>query len=195
MNENMKQYIKMIVVLTLIATVCGFLLSAVKQFTAQRIEEQILVNVKLPAVKKVLEPSTNDLVQDRRSINVEDQEHVVFTGKKDGKAWAVAFESSGSGFGGDIGVMVGFDLEKDQLTGIGILTHQETPGLGARITEPAFTGQFKGKSLTAVFKVKKDNGEVDAVSGATNSSRGVCTAVEKCIALYPAVKAKAAENK
>ncbi|NIM14717.1 MAG: FMN-binding protein, partial [Candidatus Aminicenantes bacterium] len=41
-----------------------------------------------------------------------------------------------------------------------------------------------------VFKVKKDNGEVDAVSGATYSSRGVCAAVEKCIALYPKIKEK-----
>jgi electron transport complex protein RnfG len=185
---NMMQYIKMIVVLTGIAAACGFLLSTVKQVTAVRIEEQILVNVKLPAVKTVLESSTNDLIQDRQTIKIDDQEHVVFVGKKDGKTWSIAFEGKGPGFGGDIGVMVGFDVEKDVLTGIGILTHQETPGLGARISEPIFTGIFKNKPLTAVFKVKKDNGEVDAVSGATNSSKGVCTAVQKCVATYPAIK-------
>lgn len=185
---NMMQYVKMIVVLTGIATVCGFLLSAVKEFTAVRIEEQILVNVKLPAVRTVLESSTNDLVQDRQTIKIDEQEYVVFIGKKEGKPWAIAFENKGPGFGGDIGVMVGFDLQKDVLTGIGILTHQETPGMGARITETAFTDQFKNKSITAVYKVKKENGEVDAISGATNSSKGVCTAVQKCIALYPALK-------
>ncbi len=188
---SIMQYIKMVVVLTGIAAICGFLLSGVKQVTEARIEQQILVNVKGPALKAVLESSTNNLLEDRQAVAMEEgQEHVVFIGKKDGSPWAIAFESKATGFGGDIGVMVGFDLEKDVLTGIGILTHQETPGLGARITESAFTDSFKGKSLTAVFKVKKDNGEVDAVSGATYSSRGVCAAVEKCIALYPEIKEK-----
>jgi electron transport complex protein RnfG len=189
-----KDYFKMILVLTAIATVCGFLLAAVKDFTAVRIEEQILVNVKGPAVLRVLDTSSNDLIGDRREITIDGRKYVVFVGKKDGKPWAVAFESKGPGFGGDIGVMVGFNLEKDVLTGIGILTHQETPGLGARVTEPSFTDRFKDKPLTAVFKVKKDNGEIDALSGATNSSKGVCTAVENTIKLYPAVKKKVLEN-
>lgn len=189
-----KDYIKMILVLTGIATVCGFLLAAVKGFTAVRIEEQILVNVKGPAVLRVLEPSSNDLIGDRREITIDGQKYVVFVGKKENKPWAIAFENKGGGFGGDIGVMVGLDLEKDRLTGIGILTHQETPGLGARVTEPSFTDLFKDKPITAVFKVKKDNGEIDALSGATNSSRGVCEAVEKTIKLYPALKQKVLEN-
>jgi electron transport complex protein RnfG len=187
-KADIKQYIKMIVVLTGIATACGFLLSMVKQVTAERIVEQILVNVKLPAVNTVLDSSTNDLIRDRQTIKIDEQEFVVFAGKKDGKTWAIAFENKGPGFGGDIGVMVGFDLEKDVLTGIGILTHQETPGLGARISETTFTDNFKNKPITTVFKVKKDNGEVDAISGATNSSKGVCTAVQKCVAAYPAIK-------
>lgn len=189
-----KEYFKMIFVLTAIATVCGFLLAAVKDFTAVRIEEQILVNVKGPAVKRVLDTSTNDVIGDRREITIDQQKQVVFIGKKDGKPWAVAFESSGTGFGGDIGVMVGFDLQKDVLTGIGILTHQETPGLGARITESAFTDRFKNKPIFTIFKVKKDSGEIDAVSGATNSSRGVCAAVDKTIKLYAAVKKQVLEN-
>lgn len=189
-----KDYIKMVVVLTAIAAVCGFLLAAVKDLTAVRIQEQILVNVKGPAVNRVLESSTNDLIGDRREIEIEGKKYLVFVGKKEDKPWALSFESSGGGFGGDIGVMVGFDLATDLLTGIGIITHQETPGLGALIVEPSFTVRFKGKSLTSVYKVKKDGGEIDALSGATNSSRGVCEAVTKAIALYPAVKQKVVEN-
>jgi Na+-translocating ferredoxin:NAD+ oxidoreductase subunit G len=188
--SGMKQYVKMVVVLTAIAAVCGFLLSAVKDLTASRIREQILVNVKLPALKRVLELSTNDLIQDRQTVTVDGQEHVVFVGKREGKAYAIAFESKATGFGGDISIMVGYYLEKDALTGIGILTHQETPGLGARITGPVFTDKFKDKPITTTFKVKKDGGEIDAVSGATYSSRGVCAAVVKTLALYPAIKEK-----
>lgn len=183
-----KEYVRMITVLTVIAAVCGFLLATVKDMTALRIEEQLLVNVKGPAVMSVLAGSDNDLIQDRQAISVNGKNYTVFVGKKDGKPWAVAFESKGAGFGGDIGIMVGFYLDREKITGIGILTHQETPGLGARIVEPMFKDQFKDLPLTTDFNVKKDNGKVDAVSGATNSSRGVCAAIRLSIEQWDAVK-------
>lgn len=183
-----KEYVRMIIVLTMISAVCGFLLATMKDITAVRIEEQLLVNVKGPAVSDVLAGSQNDLIQDRQVLTVNGKEYTVFVGKKDGKPWAVAFESKGAGFGGDIGVMVGFYLDSDKITGIGILTHQETPGLGARIVEPMFKSQFKDLSLSTNFNVKKDGGPVDAVSGATNSSRGVCAAVRSGVEQWDAVK-------
>jgi len=184
----MKEYIKMIVVLTLIAMVCGFLLSAVKTLTYEKIEEQILVNVKGPALKSVLNQSSNDPINDRMEVELDGRPYTVFIGKKGEDMYALAFESEGAGFGGKIGVMVGIDVEKDTLAGIGILSHQETPGLGSRISESNFTNRFKGKPLTADFSVKKDNGDIDAISGATNSSRGVCSAVHNGVQLYPKLK-------
>ena len=187
-SMKMKEYVRMITVLTLIAAVCGFLLATVKDLTALRIEEQLLINVKSPAVKSVLSGSDNDLIQDRQTIKVNNIDYTVFVGKKQGKPWAIAYESKGAGFGGDIGIMVGYYLDKDSLTGIGILTHQETPGLGARIVESSFRDQFKDLPLKTNFNVKKDNGKIDAVSGATNSSRGVCTAIRASIEQLDAVK-------
>jgi electron transport complex protein RnfG len=184
----MKEYIRMVAVLTAIAAVCGLLLSAVKKGTEKRIEEQILINVQGPALNTVLAPSTNDIIQDRQEISIDGGKKVVFWGEKNGQVWAVAYEVTAMGYKGEIGVMVGFDLQKDKITGIGILTHQETPGLGARVSELAFTNNFKERSLTETFKVKKDNGIIDAVSGATISSRAVCSAVQQGIALYPAIK-------
>ncbi len=102
-----KEYVKMIVTLTLIATVCGFLLTAVKTVTQTKIEEQILVNVKGPALKKVLRQSTNDPIENRMDVNVDGISHTVFIGKKGEKIWAIAYESEGKGFGGKIGVMIG----------------------------------------------------------------------------------------
>ncbi len=183
-----KEYLKMIVVLTMIAMVCGFLLSAVKTFTYEKIEEQILVNVKGPALNNVLNQSTNNPINDRMEIELDGVTYTVFIGKKGEKLYAIAFESEGSGFGGKIGIMIGIDIEKSTLSGIGILTHQETPGLGSRISEMNFTDRFKGKSLTAKFKVKKDSGDIDAISGATNSSRGVCAAVESGVGRYSKLK-------
>jgi len=185
-----KEYLKMIVVLTLIAMVCGFLLSAVKTFTYEKIEEQILVNVKGPALTNVLSQSSNNPINDRMEVELEGVAYTVFIGKKDKKLYAVAFESEGSGFGGKIGIMIGIDIEKSVLSGIGILTHQETPGLGSRISETSFTDRFKGKPLTGNFKVKKDSGDIDAISGATNSSRGVCAAVDTGVGIYLKLKAE-----
>lgn len=190
----MKEYIKMIAVLTAIAAVCGLLLSAVKKGTEKRIEEQILYNVQGPCVKDLFGYSEEidvlmpKIIANRQEVTVEEKAQAVFVDKKDDQPKAIAFESSAMGFGDKIVVLVGFDLEKNSLQGIGIITHSETPGLGARVTEPAFGENFKGKELDAVFKVKQDNGIVDAISGATISSRAVCAAVTKSIALYPAIK-------
>ena len=190
----MKEYIKMISVLTAIAAVCGLLLSAVKKGTEKRIEEQILYNVQGPAIKDLfgytekIDEIMPKIIGNRQEITLNEQKQSVFVDKKDDKPKAIAFESNAMGFGDKIVVLVGFDLEKDLLTGIGIITHKETPGLGARVTESVFRDNFKGKTLTEKFKVKQDDGIVDAISGATISSRAVCAAVEKSIALYPAVK-------
>ena len=190
----MKEYIKMVLVLSAITAVCGFLLAFVKNSTEERIEEQILLNVKGPAVSQVLKSSTNDLIKDRKEVIINDEKYIVFVGKKDGKTWVIAYESFGGGFGGDIGVMVGYNLEDDILTGIGITTHKETPGVGSRVTESIFTNNFTDKPITDIFKIKPDDGIIDGVTGATISSSGVCSAVQKSIVLYPEIKNKILEK-
>lgn len=197
----MKDYIKMIAVLTAIAAACGLLLSAVKKGTEKRIEEQVLYNIQGPAVKDLFGYSEKidevmpKIIRDRQQITVKEQVQSVFVDKKDDKAKAVAFECEAMGFKDKVVIIVGFDLEKDLLSGIGIISHKETPGLGARISEAIFRDKFKSKALTEAFKVKQDGGIVDAISGATISSRAVCAAVANGIALYPAVKEEVMKKK
>lgn len=84
-----------------------------------------------------------------------------------------------SGYGGTIEVMVGFNAE-GQVTGITILRHQETPGLGARITDESFREQFTGlRPAQEPVAVTKDGGAVDAITAATISSRAVANAVQR----------------
>ena len=109
---------------------------------------------------------------------------VLFVIKKEDKPFAVALEGFGSGFGGELGVMVGFRLDTGDLVGIGVTTHSETPGVGTRVTEESFTLQFRGKSGAGNFKIKKDGGEIDAVSGATLSSRAAADAIAQANAFY-----------
>lgn len=190
----MKEIVQMIVVLSLICAICAMALSGFRSATAERVENQVLSNVQGPKVKLVLEGSENDLIADRKKVTIDGQELLLFVGKKDGKPWSIAYETIGGGFGGDIGVMVGYDLDTNALTGIQIISNKETPGIGSKIIENQFTGQFKDLEIGTVFKTKADGGAVDAVSGATYSSRGVCEAIRNSVAIYDKVKAAALEQ-
>jgi len=61
---------------------------------------------------------------------------------------------------------------------VAILSHTETPGLGSKITEEAFTGQFIGLE-TGDVALSKDGGRIDAITGATISSRAVTEAIQE----------------
>ena len=98
------------------------------------------------------------------------------------------FLASGKGYSSTIEMVVGTDLA-GRLTGISIVSQQETPGLGAKITEirygesePWFQRQFKGKRVSQL-SVDKDGGQIDSITGATISSRaatrGIRAALER----------------
>jgi len=80
------------------------------------------------------------------------------------------------GYGGDIVLMVGFRADKKTLISYKVLAAAETPGLGMKLSTPEFAGQFAGKDGTAL-SVKKDGGEIEAITSATITSRAVCRAI------------------
>ncbi|NOZ20665.1 MAG: RnfABCDGE type electron transport complex subunit G [Planctomycetes bacterium] len=184
----MNETTKMILALTLICAACGFLLAAVRRATEGRIEDQIMKYVKGPAVRRVLRSATNDPVRDRNRVTIDGKPVTVFIGRTGGEITGMAYETTVEGFGGEMGVVVGYDLKRHGLTGIGITAHKETPGVGSRVTREEFSDRFAGKALDAEFALKRDGGEIDAVTGATTSSRAVCRAVQKSIAEYPKIK-------
>jgi electron transport complex protein RnfG len=140
----------------------------------------------------VLSDYDNDPVKERIKLVVgEDEEGkpvelVVFPAKKGGETQAVAYSAAAKGYHDLIEVMVGVDPE-GTLTGISIMTHTETPGLGARIVEPGFTAQFAGLDLETA-KLSAEGGKVDALSGATFSTMGVITAVDTALEEFPQIK-------
>ena len=87
-------------------------------------------------------------------------------------------------------MMVGYDLKKNDLTGIQVVSHKETPGVGSRVTEDQFTMNFKGLPVDVKFSGGPCPGDIDAISGASYSSAGVCEAVKNSVAIYPKVKEK-----
>ncbi len=191
----MREMIKMIVVLTILCSFSGGLLAAIRDKTKDRIENQQLTFVKGPAIMAILNGASNDPIADRFKIDDQGIERTFFIGVFDGKSESVAFESSGKGFGGDIGVMVGVNTTDDQVLGVGVTTHSETPGVGSKAkTEPSFTAQFKDKPLIGTFQVKTDGGQVDIISGATVTSRGVSVALTEASAVYQRLKPQIVEK-
>jgi electron transport complex protein RnfG len=187
----MKEMIKMMLVLSLICGLAGVSLAALKQATAPIIEEQVLTFVQAPAIESVLGEFDNDPIKDRKKFTVDGRTVTVFPAMTGGELTGLAFETSGKGYGGDIGVMVGFDLRGQTLSGIGITTLKETPGLGARVAEHGYTTQFRGHSLDAV-ELTKQGGDIDAVAGATISSTGTVNAVRDAIAIFNTLKSQLA---
>jgi len=191
----MRELIKMVVVLVVLSAFSGGLLASLRDGTKDRIEYQQLKFVKGPAILKILEGATNNPIVDRFKIQDGEVERSFFVGKFDGKKDELAFESSGKGFGGDIGLMVGVNLDTDKIISVGVTTHSETPGVGSRAkTDPDFVAQFAGRPLIETFKVKTDGGKVDALSGATVTSRGVADGLTDAGLIYKRLKPQLVEK-
>jgi electron transport complex protein RnfG len=106
---------------------------------------------------------------------------------KDNKPVGAAVESTTGGFGGDLKVLVGFDTDGNIL-GYTILQHSETPGLGAKADkwfQKGGKGCIIGKDpATDDLTVKKDNGDIDAITASTITSRAFLLAVNQAYQAY-----------
>ncbi|MBT4266851.1 MAG: FMN-binding protein [Deltaproteobacteria bacterium] len=193
----MGNYLRMVIVLSVITLFSGLALGGLNELTYERAQNNILKFKKIPAVATIYEVIEGKLTTEKRSlleeellsekkfVDVGEEEPVLmFVIKKENKPYAVTFERFGQGFGGALGVMVGYELDSGKLVGIGITTLAETPGVGTRVTETGFTQQFQRMPANAIFKVKKDGGHIDAIAGATVSSRAVATAVAAAKTFY-----------
>ena len=171
---------RLIVVLATICFVAGLALAAVYEVTKEPIAYQLKLEV-IRSLKAVLPEM--DIDPDRDFVDLqrpEVGEVKVFQAATGDKADGVAFQvRAPDGYSGNISIMMGV-LPDGSLGGIEILNHAETPGLGSLIIEDSFKDQFKGRSLDNTnFKVKKDGGDIDQITGATISPRAVSGAVEK----------------
>lgn len=191
----MGEMIKMVVVLTLLSVISGGGLKWYEEFTKPMIENAEMKLVKGPAVLKIMEGSENDPIAQRFKVKDGDTEQTIFVGKFDGKLNTVALETQVNGFADKVGLMVAINLDNDTLQGIGVTTSKETPGLGGNAkADPSFAAQFKGKSIDKPIKVTNDGGEINALSGATITSRAVCKGTNQAIEKFKALKPEIAEK-
>ena len=191
----MGEMIKMVVVLTLLSVISGGGLSWLKDFTAPKIEKQEMELVKGPAIRQILGDAENDPVSDRFKITDGELERTIFVGVYEGQPNTVAIETQVNGFADKVGLVVAIDTANDTLRGIGVTTHKETPGLGGNAkADPSFAAQFKGKSISSNIKVTNDGGEINALSGATITSRAVCLGTTNAIDIYKNLKPQLIEQ-
>jgi electron transport complex protein RnfG len=187
----MREMIKMVIVLTVLSCFSGGVLAYLRNSTQERIDNQVLEFVKGPAVRTIFEGADNNPIADRFTQKDGDDERTFIVEVYDGDPRGIAFETSGKGYGGDVGVMVGIDVKDDKLLGVGVTTHGETPGMGAKAkTDPSFVSQFKDLPATEPFKVAADGGSINAISGATITSRAVSAATTDAGKIYQKLKSQ-----
>ena len=180
----MKDIIKMVVVLTVISVVAGYLLATTNKITKAPIAAALLAE-KLDAIKKVLPAYDNDPVVNTCIVQEAGKEWIFYVARKQGAFAGAAFEaSSDQGYNGTIRILAGI-LPDNNIKGLEIIEQSETPGLGAKISDSAFKDQFQGKSILRTrWKVKKDGGDIDAITGATISPRAVVSALKTGLEVY-----------
>jgi electron transport complex protein RnfG len=163
----------MVITLLVVAIVCSVVLSFVYSYTAPRIEDT-QKELTLAGLREVIKANVfTAVVPDTVWEAMDSANNLV----------GIVFRVFPQGYGGPIPIMVGLDLE-GSITGIRIASAaeglKETPGLGVKITEPDFRGQFIGKTLENVL-IRKDGGDIDAITAATISSRAVCNGIKQGI--------------
>lgn len=175
----MSTRVKMILILTLFACISGGVLSIVYLFSSPLIEANLLEELK----KSIFLVVTDAKDYDEKVID----EITYFECRDEsGGTVGIALPARGNGYQGVIKLMVGLTPDLSRITGIKVLEQVETPGLGGRIGEDSFQNQFKGvQTEPAVEYVKnrepeKDT-EIQAITGATISSRSVVSIINKNI--------------
>jgi electron transport complex protein RnfG len=136
------------------------------------------------SLDSVLPPHANSPDQDNKIVTLDNGEKIIFyTAKRFGAPVGTAMMvTAPDGYSGNIDVMVGLD-QGGALSGVAILSHAETPGLGDKIiTDQTWLPWFRGRTLENThWAVKKDGGEVDQFTGATITPRAVTGAVKRAL--------------
>jgi len=170
--------VQMVVVLLLIAVICSAGVAAIYDATKDTIAQQ-KAEKEQASLKLVLPEHDNDPTKETVTITLSGTDYLCYVAKKDGKPVGYAVKAGNmNGYNGHVEVLTGFQPDGTIInTQATVLA--ETPGLGQKAIEPKYHDQFNGKNPNAFrLTVKKDGGDVDAISAATITSRAYAHAVQ-----------------
>jgi len=177
----MKTVLRLVLVLTLTSLVAAAALAEVYTYAQPKIQRHKEAALKR-AIFQVL-PGTQTYAD-----TVMHGKTVYACAGPDGARIGYAIPAEGNGYQGTISLMFGVTPDMRKVTGMSVLGHAETPGLGAKIEEASFTGKFADLNvLNGIELVKnappdKATGKVDAITGATISSRAAVRIINAALA-------------
>ena len=166
-----------------ICLVCSGLLAGVYALTKEPIDAAAKAKNEA-AIKEVL-PETAVAIEEERTVDFEGQSYAYnLAYDEKGEVVGVAINVAPVGFGGPIVIKVGFDAQ-GVIWNTKVLSQAETPGLGAKCTEPSFSDQFKQfNPAEKSLKVKKDGGDVDAITASTITSRAYASGLAVAVNVF-----------
>lgn len=192
MNKNGFLYTVIFSFLT--AFVFVFVLSLVNVGTKETVAENNLVNQNRAILEALGIPyqagNNQDILAKFAGVQTRGSgSNLYYEAVVDGQR-VYALPVAGPGLWGTIQAVLGFSEKLDRITGFTVVSHSETPGLGGRVEEPWFTGQFAGqfvpdngvltfKQGTGAGDPDKDDTAFDAITGATRTTEGVAVIVER----------------
>jgi electron transport complex protein RnfG len=165
-----------------VCVAAALVLAVTDRVTRGPIAEQKRAEI-LRSLGAVLPPHDNAPDRDTRTVRLDDGGEQTLYLARQGADWVgTALEvTAHDGYSGDIDVMVGID-RGGRVTGVAVVAHAETPGLGDGITRSGWLSAFRDKALEGTrWAVKKDGGDFDSFTGATISPRAVVGAVHRAL--------------
>ncbi len=169
----------MVLCLTAVCLVCSALLAGVYAMTKDPIDKTN-AEILRASIGAVL-PEGGEL-SEAKDAEIGGQASEYYVLMRDGSPAAYAVKSTVVGFGGPLALMVGVTTD-GIVYNTSVLSHQETPGLGAKCnTDAKFMGQWQGFDTNSkVLAVTKDGGDVDAITASTITSRAYALAVKNAV--------------
>lgn len=184
----MREYIKLAGVLLIICAVACGLLGFVNELTVDVIAEN---NAKVAAqarmevmpiaddITEMLDAATTEAAAAAAGVTTNEVAEI-YVAKKGGEAVGYTFTVNSKGFGGTLNIIVGVNND-GVITGAKVVSHAETPGLGAKSTDPAWIGQYTdlyADGAVEVIKTGSPSGQqILAITGSTITSNAVTTGV------------------
>ena len=192
MKKLESSFKNMVMSLTFISIVLAGLLAFVYTQTKEPIA-QANKQKQEKAIRDVTPEFDNNPTEEKFKVEIAKVDSLtVFPARKDKQLVGIAVETNTmKGFGGEIKIMVGFDTE-GIVKNFSVLKHSETPGLGAKMQKWFSDTQKPNQSVInrkwhKEMKVKKDKGEIDAITGSTITSRAFIGALNRAYEAYQKV--------
>ena len=176
----------MTICLFAICIVCSGLLAGVYALTKEPIDAAAKAKNEA-AIKEVL-PEEAVRVEEERIVELDGASYVYNLAYDEvGNVVGCAINVAPVGFGGPIAIKVGFDVN-GVIYNTKVLSQAETPGLGAKCVDPSFSDQFKGFDASQKkLAVKKDGGDVDAITASTITSRAYTDGLLLAVKVFQAI--------